>query len=128
MVGALLSALGLVTVAGFVLFDFWTGGIGRELDAGTAEALFATVNADPGLAVIGIVTVLGLLGPLVGYVGLARAGVTGWWLLIPAVAALVASASMEFQPLPFAAFALVGAVPPVVIGLRMIQRHRAEAA
>ena len=128
VVGALLSALGLVTVAGFVLFDFWTGGIGRELDAGTAEALFATVNADPGLAVIGIVTVLGLLGPLVGYVGLARAGVTGWWLLIPAVAALVASASMEFHPLPFAAFALVGAVPPVVIGLRMIQRHQAEAA
>ncbi len=30
--------------------------------------------------------------------------------------------------LPFAAFALVGAVPTVVVGLRMIQRHRAEAA
>jgi hypothetical protein len=128
VVGALLSALGLVTVAGFVLFDFWTGGIGRELDAGTAEALFTSVNGDPGLAVIGIVTVLGLLGPLVGYVGLARAGVTSWWLLVPAVAALAASAAVEFQPLPFAGFALVGAVPAVVIGLRMIQRNRAEAA
>jgi hypothetical protein len=127
VLGALMSALGLVTVAGFVLFDFWTGGIGRELDAGTAEGLFDTVNADPGLAVIGIVTVLGLLGPLVGYVGLARAGVISWWLLVPAVAALAASASMAFQPLPFAAFALVGAVPPVVVGLRLIQRNRAEA-
>ncbi len=126
-VGALMSALGLVTVAGFVLFDFWTGGIGRELDAGTAEALFDTVNADPGLAVIGIVTVLGLLGPLVGYMGLARAGITSWWLLLPAAAALVASASMEFQPLPFAAFALVGAVAPSVVGLRLIRRNRAEA-
>jgi hypothetical protein len=128
VVGALMSAIGLVTVAGFVLYDFWTGGIGRELDAGTAEALFATVNADPGLAVVGIVTVLGLLGPLVGYIGLARAGVTSWWLVAPVVAALGASASMEFQPLPFAAFALVGAVPAFVVGLRIIGRRRAEAA
>jgi hypothetical protein len=128
VVGALMSALGMVTVAGFVLYDFWTGGIGRELDPGTAESLFETVNAAPGLAVIGIVTVLGLVGPLVGYIGLARAGVTSWWLLVPAVAALAASASMEFQPLPFAAFALVGAIPPIAIGLRVIQRQRAEAA
>ncbi len=128
VVGALMSALGLVTVAGFVLYDFWTGGIGRELDAGTAESLFESVNSSPGLAVIGIVTVLGLVGPLVGYVGLARAGVLSWWLLVPAVAALAASASMEFSPLPFAAFALVGAVAPIAVGLRLIQRNRAEAA
>jgi hypothetical protein len=35
---------------------------------------------------------------------------------------------MEFQPLPFAAFAVVGAVAPAVVGLRLIQRNRAEAA
>jgi hypothetical protein len=128
VVGALMSALGLVTVAGFVLYDFWTGGIGRELTPGTAESLFESVNSSPGLAVIGIVTVLGLVGPLVGYVGLARAGVISWWLLVPAVAALAASASMEFSPLPFAAFALVGAIAPVAVGLRLIQRNRAEAA
>ena len=93
----------------------------------TAESLFESVNSSPGLAVIGIVTVLGLVGPLVGYVGLARAGVLSWWLLVPAVAALAASASMEFSPLPFAAFALVGAVAPVAVGLRLIQRNRAEA-
>ncbi|WP_324275766.1 hypothetical protein [Blastococcus brunescens] len=127
VVGALRSALGLVTVAGFVLYDFWTGGIGRELDAGTAESLFESVNGSPGLAVIGIVTVLGLVGPLVDYLGLARAGVTSWWLLVPAVAALAASASMDFSPLPFAAFALVGAIPAVVVGTRLIQRNRAEA-
>jgi hypothetical protein len=127
VVGALMAALGLVTVAGFVLYDFWTGGIGRELDAGTAESLFTSVNAAPGLAVIGIITVLGLLGPLVGYVGLARAGVISWWLLVPPVATLVASAAMEFQPLPFAAFALVGAVTPIAVGLRLIRRNSAEA-
>jgi hypothetical protein len=47
---------------------------------------------------------------------------------VAAVAALAASASMEFQPLLFAAFAVVGAVPPVVVGLRLIQRSHAEAA
>ncbi|WP_164704322.1 hypothetical protein [Blastococcus litoris] len=128
IVGALMSAIGLVTVAGFVLYDFWTGGIGRELDAGTAEALFGTVNADPGLAVVGIVTVLGLVGPLIGYIGLARAGVTSWWLVVPVVASLAASAAMEFQPLTFAAFALVGAIPAVVVGLRIIGRRKAEEA
>ena len=42
--------------------------------------------------------------------------------------ALAASAAMEFSPLPFAAFALVGAVPAIAVGLRLIQRNRAEAS
>lgn len=128
VVGALLSALGLVTVTGLVLFDFWTGGIGRELPADTALALFGSVQGQAGVAVVGTVTLLGLLGPLVGYAGLARAGVISWWLLVPAVAALVASAALTFSPLLYAGFALVGAVPAVVVGLRMIARSRAEAA
>ena len=125
--GALLSAVGLVTVTGYVLYDFWTGAIGRELEPDTALALFQNVAGSPAQAVVGTLTLLGLLGPLVLYAGLARAGVTSWWLMAPAVAALVASAAMEFSPLPFAAFALVGAIPPVVVGLRLIQRNRAEA-
>ena len=128
IVGALMAALGLVTVAGNVLFDFWTGAIGRELDAGTALALFEDVAASPGVAIVGTVTLFGLLGPLVALGGLARAGVTSWWLLAPAVAALVASAALTFEPLLYAGFALVGAAPLVLVGLRMIQRHRAEAA
>jgi hypothetical protein len=128
VVGALMAALGLVTVAGNVLFDFWTGAIGRELDAGTALALFENVSGSAGVAIVGTVTLFGLLGPLVVLGGLARAGVTSWWLLAPAVAALVASAALTFEPLLYAGFALVGAVPMVVVGLRMIQRNRAEAA
>jgi len=128
IIGALLAAIGLVTVAGNVLFDFWTGAIGRELDHDAAVALFEAVAASPGVAIVGTVTLLGLLGPLVIYVGLARAGVTSWWLLAPAIASLAASAALTFTPLLYAGFALVGAVPAVVIGLRMIQRTRAEAA
>jgi hypothetical protein len=127
ILGALLSAVGLVTVTGYVLYDFWTGAIGRELEPGTALALFENVAGSPAQAVVGTLTLLGLVGPLVVYAGLARAGVTSWWLFLPAVAALAASMSMPFEPLPFAAFALVGAVPTVVVGLRMIQRNRAEA-
>jgi hypothetical protein len=124
----LLSAVGLVTVTGFVLYDYWTGAIGRELDADTAVGLFNTVAADPGLVSVGLLTLFGLLGPVVAYVGLARAGVTGWWLLAPAVASLVASAVVPFSPLTHAGFALIGAIPLVVVGLRMIGRNRAEAA
>ncbi|MGY1621378.1 hypothetical protein ACI789_04160 [Geodermatophilus sp. SYSU D00965] len=126
VVGALLSALGLVTVAGLVLSDFWTGGVGRLLDADTALGVFTHVSSSAGMAVVGTVTLFGLLGPLVVYVGLARAGVTGWWLLAPAVASLAASAAVPFSPLAHGAFALVGAVPVVVVGLRMIARRRAE--
>jgi len=128
VVGALMAALGLVTVAGNVLFDFWTGAIGRELDADTALGLFETVAASPGVAIVGTVTLFGLLGPLVVLIGLARAGVTSWWLLAPAVAAFGLSAALTFQPLLYAGFALVGAVPAVVVGLRLIHRRWAEAA
>jgi hypothetical protein len=128
VVGALMAALGLVTVAGNVLFDFWTGAIGREMGPGAALALFENVSGSAGVAIVGTVTLFGLLGPLVALGGLARAGVTSWWLLAPAVAALVASAALTFEPLLYAGFSLVGAVPLAVVGLRMIQRNRAEAA
>jgi hypothetical protein len=126
LVGALLSALGMVTVAGFVLYDYWTAAIGRELAPDTALGLFESVSANPAVATVGIVTLFGLLGPLVAIVGLARAGVTSWWLLAPVVAALVASAATPFSPLAHGAFALVGAVPVVVVGLRLLARNRAE--
>ncbi|MGY1716938.1 hypothetical protein ACI78R_20945 [Geodermatophilus sp. SYSU D01106] len=128
IVGALLSAIGLVTVTGMVLYDFWIGGIGQELPADTALALFESVQGQAAVGVVGTVTLFGLLGPLVGLAGLARAGVITWWLLVPAVACLVASAALSFTPLLYAGFALVGAVPTVVVGLRMIARTRAEAA
>jgi hypothetical protein len=128
VVGALMSAIGLVTVAGFVLYDYWTGAIGRELDPATALGVYEAVGANPGVAVVGVLTLFGLLGPIVGYVGLARAGVTGWWLLVPVVGCLVASAAIPFSPMVHGALALVGAVAPVVLGLRMIARSRAEAA
>ena len=128
IVGALLSAIGLVSVTGMVMYDYWTGAIGRELDPGTALSLFENVQGAPAVAVAGTLTLFGLLGPLVGYTGLARAGVISWWLLAPAVVALVASMATPFSPLLFGVYALVGAVPAVVIGLRMIQRNRAEAA
>ncbi|WP_222192682.1 hypothetical protein [Modestobacter italicus] len=126
--GALMAVLGMVSVAGMVLSDFWTGALGRELPADTAVSLFDTVQAAPGMAVVGTVTVLGLLGPLVVCAGLARAGVTGWWLLAPALIGLGLSFALTFSPLPYAALALLGAVPAVVVGLRMLQRARAGAA
>ncbi|MGY1812735.1 hypothetical protein [Blastococcus sp. SYSU D00820] len=128
IVGALMSAIGLVTVAGFVLYDYWTAAVGRELPADTALDLFGTVQANPGVAVVGLITLFGILGPIVAAAGLMRAGVLSWWLLAAPIACTVASALLVFSPLPYAGFALVGAVPTVVVGLRMLQRRRAEAA
>jgi len=126
IVGALMSAVGLVTVTGFVLYDYWTAAIGRTLDPAAALALYDSVGGNAAVGVVGILTLFGIVGPLVMYVGLARAGVTGWWLLAPAVAGIAASMVVAFSPLPHAGFALIGAVPTVVVGLRMIARRRAE--
>ncbi|MGY2081949.1 hypothetical protein [Modestobacter sp. SYSU DS0657] len=126
LVGSLLSSLGLVSVTGLVLSDFWTGAIGRELDPATAESLFTTVEGSAGMGIVGALTLFGLIGPVVVLAGLARAGVIGWWLLAPAIASLGLSMAFPFQPMLFAAFALVGAVPTVVVGLRLLQRSRAE--
>ncbi|WP_040337515.1 hypothetical protein [Candidatus Blastococcus massiliensis] len=128
IVGALLSAIGLVTVTGMVQFDYWTGAIGSELDQATAVALFETVNGSVGVAVAGTLTLFGLLGPVIGYSGLARAGVISWWLVAPCVASLVVSMATPFSPVLFGAYALVGAVPAFAVGLRMIQRSRIESA
>lgn len=128
IVGALLSAVGLVSVTGMVMYDYWTGAIGRALDPSAALSLFQDVQGSPAVAVAGTLTLFGLLGPVIGFSGLARAGVINWWLLAPAVLALVASMATPFTPLLFGVYALVGAVPAVVVGLRMIQRSRAEAA
>lgn len=128
LVGALLSSLGLVSVTGLVLSDFWTGAIGRELDPATAESLFTAVEGSAGMGLVGTLTLFGLIGPVVALAGLAQAGVVSWWLLAPAVASLGLSMAFPFQPLLFAAFAVLGAVPTVVVGLRLLQRSRAGAA
>ncbi len=127
LTGALMSALGMVTVAGLVLSDFWTGAVGRLLDAETAGAVFTEAQTG-GLGVISTVMLLGLLGPLIGYAGLARAGVVSWWLLVPVATALVLSAALPFSPVVHGALALLGAVPALVVGALMVRRHRAERA
>ena len=91
-------------------------------------ALFESVVGSAGMALVGTVTLFGLLGPFVAYAGQARAGVTSWWLFAPAVAAFVASAAVPFQPLAHAGFAVVGAVPVVLAGLRLIARGRAASS
>lgn len=125
IVGALVSAIGLVTVTGFVLYDYWTAAIGRELDQATALAVYDSIGSNPGVAVVGMLTLLGLLGPVVGYAGLARAGVIERWLVASVVVALAGSMALPFSPLAHAGLALVGAVPAVVVGIRLIARHRA---
>ena len=79
------------------------------------------------LAVAALSTLLGLLGPLVGYAGLARAGVISWWWLAVAVGTLALAFSIPFTPLLFGAITLVGGAPTVWVGLRMGRRMRADA-
>jgi len=127
VIAALLSAFGLLTVAGEVLYDFWGQSIGQNLDPDTAVTVFNQVWTTGPIPVLDGISIVGLLGPLLVYAGLARAGVISWWWLAVAVGTMALAFSIPFTPLLFGAITLVGGAPTVWVGLRMVRRTRAEA-
>jgi hypothetical protein len=63
------------------------------------------------------------------FVGLARAGVLGWWTLPVFVGGVAGLMLIPVQMIALvAAVVLVGFSPLAVIGVRLLQRHRAGVA
>ncbi|GII89121.1 hypothetical protein Ssi03_71110 [Sphaerisporangium siamense] len=124
--GALATALGLLNVSGAVRDDWWRMVTGRQLPIDVAARISDTVDASAFMPLWSGTEILAFLGLLSLSVGLARAGVAGWW---PAAVFLGAFASMMFIPVSMTyvvggAFALMY-VPLVVAGLRTFQREHA---
>ena len=72
---------------------------------------------------------LALLGPVLVLTGLARAGVLTWWTLPWFVTGVVALfASVLLDPLLSGVLTLAGLGPFMLIGLRLLQRHRLGTA
>ncbi|WP_203581758.1 hypothetical protein [Microbacterium hibisci] len=128
LVGALLATLSHALVSGWVLFDFWTMTIGRELDATTALALFEAVQSGSVFGILSMLPMLNLLAMPLATAGLARAGVVPWWLLAFAVVPTVVMFVVPFSPALFAAVTAVGFIPAVWFGLAVLRRVRAERA
>lgn len=78
---------------------------------------------------ISVIEMLTLVGPVFVIFGLARAGVLSWQMLPWLVAGAIGPFLLPFdQPILFAVVILVGLGPLAAIGLRLVQRHRADAA
>ena len=125
LVGALLGALGLLQISGSLLSDWFHMELGRNLPLEQAAAISDQVLAHPAEQLAFNPGPLVSLALLITFVGLARAGVVGWWT-IPAI--VVGYAGMLFLPYSTPILPAVGAVPMLAVlalaGWRTIARTR----
>nr|BFE82748.1 hypothetical protein GCM10020093_053490 [Planobispora longispora] len=128
MFGALAAAIGMLNVSGAVRDDWWRMVTGQQLPLDAAVRISDTVDTSSFMPLWSGTEMLAFLGLLALCAGLARAGVTGWWLTAVYLGAFV---SMMFVPIHLTyvmgvAFTLLF-LPLGVAGVRTIQRERAAA-
>ena len=126
-VGSLLTAVGFTNVSGMILSDWWNAAIGRNLPIEEAARIFAVFKDSSLLWLWDSTEMLSLVGPLLLFVGLARAGVLGWYtlgLFIGGFVALILTPTTMFQLAGI--LILVGFSPFALIGMRVAQRLRVE--
>lgn len=128
-VGALLTCLGFANVSGMVLSDWWNASAGTHLSSDQAVAVFRGFKEGSLLWLWDGTELFSMVGPLLLFVGLARAGVLGWWsiaLFLGGVAGLMTFGASS--PVLVAAMVLVGFSPFALIGGRIVQRLRLRRA
>ncbi|GAA1525831.1 hypothetical protein GCM10009827_048230 [Dactylosporangium maewongense] len=128
LVGALLGALFLTEMSGALLSDWFHMEIGRNLPVEQAVALSDKVLAHPAQQLAFSPGPLVSLALLLTFVGLARAGVIGWWSLAGIV---LGYAGLLLMPYDTPILPAVGTLPMLAVmafaGLRVIERARITA-
>ena len=126
LIGSLLAALAFLNTSGLIFADWWNMTAGRQLSPDQAVALFEGVYGSDLFVLWTGTEPFALLGPVLVLAGLARAGVLRWFhapWFVGGVAALFAMAVLS--PVVAGALVLVGFWPLALIGIRLVQRHRA---
>ena len=123
LLGALLSALGLLGTSGALMSDWFHMEIARAVPSGTAVAISEKVLSAPlEQLCFGLDPLLMLGLPLLVF-GLCRAGVLGWWALASVIAGTVL---LPFSPtstnLVVAAAFLLIQLPLAIGGVRLVAR------
>jgi hypothetical protein len=129
VIGAILTTIGFANVSGMVLSDWWNASAGRALSSEQAVEVFRGVKEAPLLWMWDGTELFSFVGPILLLVGLARAGVLGWWtiaLFVGGVAGLMAFGAGS--PVLVAVMVLVGFSPFALVGVRLLQRTRLSAA
>jgi hypothetical protein len=129
VLGALLAMLGFVNTSGQILSDWWNMSAGRTVGADQAVAIFEGVKGASLMPFWDATEAFALLGPVLVFIGLARAGVLGWWTLPVFVGGVAGLMVIPVQMVVVVALAvLVGFSPIAFVGLRLLQRARAGVA
>ncbi|MFI7601449.1 hypothetical protein [Actinoplanes sp. NPDC049681] len=89
LLGTLGAVLTMLNISGAVKDDWWRMVIGRTVPMDVAVRISDTVDASGLLTLWRGTSMIGFLGLLLAYVGLARSGVLGWWAPAVYVAAFV---------------------------------------
>ncbi|MGY1601347.1 hypothetical protein [Geodermatophilus sp. SYSU D00815] len=125
LLGALFSALGLLSTSGALMTDWFHMEITRAVAIDTAVSISEAVLGAPLQQLsFGLDPLLVLCLPLLVF-GLCRAGVLGWWTLGAVVAGtvLLPLSPAQGNLVPAAAFLLIQ-LPLAVAGLRTVARAR----
>jgi hypothetical protein len=125
LVGALLGALGMIQMSGALLSDWFHMELGRNLPLAQAAVISDRVLAHPAEQLAFNPGPLVSLALLITFVGLARAGVLGWWT-VPAI--VVGYAGLLFLHYNSPILPALGTVPMLAVlvaaGLTIVARAR----
>ncbi|MEU5722650.1 hypothetical protein [Micromonospora sp. NPDC047738] len=129
LVGTLLAAVSLLNISGAVKDDWWRMEIGQRLPLEVAVRISDAVDGASLMPLWRGTSMFAQLGLLLICVGLARAGVVGWWLTFAFVGTF---AAVMFIPVHLtlvlgAVFSLL-LLPLVVAGVRIAGRERGSVA
>lgn len=125
LIGMLTAVLTMLNISGAVKDDWWRMVIGQTVPLDVAVRVSDAVDAQALLSPWRDTSMIGFLGLLLVYVGLARAGVLGWWAPAVYVLALVGMFTV-----PVSLTVVYGLVftalfaPLAVLGVRAIRRTR----
>lgn len=129
LLGSLIAAVSLLNISGAVKDDWWRMEIGQRLPLDVAVRISDAVDGATLMPLWRGTGMFVQLGLLLLCIGLARAGVVGWWM----TAAFVATfAAVMFIPVQLTL--VMGAVfpllllPLVMAGFRILQRERVAIA
>jgi hypothetical protein len=125
LIGMCTAVLTMLNISGALKDDWWRMELGNQVPMDVAVKISDAVDASALLSPWRDVAMLGFLGLLLLYIGLARAGVLGWW-----ATGVYAAALIGMFTVPVSLTLIYGLVftalfaPLAVVGVRAIQRAR----
>jgi hypothetical protein len=123
LIGTLAAVLTMLNISGAVKDDWWRMVLGRSVPLDVAVRVSHAVDASALLAPWRDVAMIGYLGLVLVYVGLARAGVLGWWAPALYVAAVIGMFTVPVSLTVVYGLVFTGLFAPLaVLGVRALRR------